>query len=46
VIGAIIDSYGTVENIYGKQNCLDMTDLTEVPFTLADLVKRYVLNKI
>ena len=43
IIGAILDSYGSVESIYGRNNCLDMTDLKKVPVALSELVKRYIL---
>ena len=33
-----------IEKIYGRMNCLDLTDLSKLPVTLSSLVKRYILR--
>lgn len=44
IIGAVVDCYEDIERIYGKRNCLDLTDLTKLPVVLAAMVKRYILG--
>ena len=44
IIGAVIDDYDSVEEIYGRMNCLNLTDLTKLPTALSALVKRYILK--
>ena len=44
IIGAVIDCYRDIEQIYGRMNCLDLMDLSKLPMTLSSLVKRYILN--
>lgn len=44
IIGAVIDCYHDIEKIYGRMNCLDLTDLSKLPVTLSSLVKRYILR--
>jgi hypothetical protein len=44
IIGAIIDDYKYIAEIYGKMNCLDLTDLDKMPGELSSLVKRFILR--
>ena len=44
IIGAVIDEYESIADIYGKIHCLDLTDLCKLPIALSALVKRYILK--